>query len=302
MKKLEDLFDDLEDALNDEIDDIDTELGNVKQALSDEAEARATLGAHNILPLTLANLKAINVSGVWSNNVYTYHDITFTVDIDDKGAVTDIKVNGTNTALNTDLILCQGNLADFADCLLSGCPSGLTGISINAELSVSPWTSFAEDKGNGATIGSGIGANCKIFIRVKPNVAPSNKYFYPMIRLASDTDPTYQPYAMTNREFTEKQSIVTSTYYTKYGNIVQVHYRANIATDGEEKTLLTGLPKPISKTHRYYYAMAGQSYTSYNAVAEITGTGDLKAVIYNSSGLITGITVTLTINVTYICE
>lgn len=35
LKKLEDLFDDLEDALNDEIDDIDTELGNVKQALSD---------------------------------------------------------------------------------------------------------------------------------------------------------------------------------------------------------------------------------------------------------------------------
>ena len=34
-KKLEDLFDDLEDALNSEIDDIDTELGNVKNALSD---------------------------------------------------------------------------------------------------------------------------------------------------------------------------------------------------------------------------------------------------------------------------
>ena len=35
LKKLEDLFDDLEDALNSEIDDIDTELGNVKNALSD---------------------------------------------------------------------------------------------------------------------------------------------------------------------------------------------------------------------------------------------------------------------------
>ena len=40
LKKLEDLFDDLEDALNSEIDDIDTELGNVKNALSDEAQCQ----------------------------------------------------------------------------------------------------------------------------------------------------------------------------------------------------------------------------------------------------------------------
>lgn len=185
--------------------------------VTDEITTRVKLGAHNILPLTLENLKAINASGVWSNNVYTYHDVTFTVDIDDKGAVTDIKVNGTNTASNTDLILCQGNLADFDGCLLSGCPSGLMGISINAELSISPWTSFAEDTGNGATIGSGIGANCIIFIRIKPNVAPSNKYFYPMIRLASDASTEYGPFAMTNRELTDKVAVKNITITPETG-------------------------------------------------------------------------------------
>ena len=48
-KKLGDLFDDLEVALSDEIDDVDTELGNVKQALTNEVDARAELGAHNRL-------------------------------------------------------------------------------------------------------------------------------------------------------------------------------------------------------------------------------------------------------------
>ena len=33
----------------------------------------------------------------------------------------------------------------------------------------------------------------------------NNLVFYPMLRLASDPDDTYQPYAMTNRELTEKK-------------------------------------------------------------------------------------------------
>ncbi len=45
-----------------------------------------------------------------------------------------------------------------------------------------------------------------IWIRFKFNngAVISNKTFYPMLRIASDTDSTYAPYAMTNRELTEK--------------------------------------------------------------------------------------------------
>ena len=42
----------------------------------------------------------------------------------------------------------------------------------------------------------------------------NNVVIYPMIRLASDTDPTYQPYAMTNRKLTENMIYSTSETLT----------------------------------------------------------------------------------------
>ena len=44
----------------------------------------------------------------------------------------------------------------------------------------------------------------QISIFVRSGTTLSNAMVYPMIRLASDPDDTYVPYAMTNRELTEK--------------------------------------------------------------------------------------------------
>ena len=41
------------------------------------------------------------------------------------------------------------------------------------------------------------------YIRVKNGVTVNNLVFKPMVRLASDPDDTYQPYAMTNRQLTD---------------------------------------------------------------------------------------------------
>ena len=85
LKKLEDLFDDLEDALNSEIDDIDTELGNVKNALSNEVSVRSMLGAHNIAvgtfsaggaygitftPLADGTVNAYSASAITTSSLY----------------------------------------------------------------------------------------------------------------------------------------------------------------------------------------------------------------------------------------
>lgn len=61
-----------------------------------------------------------------------------------------------------------------------------------------------------------------IYVSVDSGTTVSNLTFYPMLRLASDPDDTYQPYAMTNRELTEKlqssasvvevKSLMDSTY------------------------------------------------------------------------------------------
>jgi len=49
----------------------------------------------------------------------------------------------------------------------------------------------------------------RVLIWIRTSVAINNKTCYPMIRLASDPDDTYQPYAMTNRELTEKKINIT---------------------------------------------------------------------------------------------
>lgn len=54
-------------------------------------------------------------------------------------------------------------------------------------------------------------AGVEIILEVRSGQTISNKIFKPLLRLASDTDPTYQPYAMTNRELTEKV-IYTKTF------------------------------------------------------------------------------------------
>ena len=50
------------------------------------------------------------------------------------------------------------------------------------------------------------GSNAKYsrtYVTISAAYSYDNVMLYPMIRLASDSDPTYQPYAMTNRELTE---------------------------------------------------------------------------------------------------
>ena len=44
-----------------------------------------------------------------------------------------------------------------------------------------------------------------ITVRVTENYTASGEIFKPMVRIAADTDPTYAPYAMTNRELTENK-------------------------------------------------------------------------------------------------
>ena len=67
---------------------------------------------------------------------------------------------------------------------------------------------------------------CYMWVKDTTTLPTEGIHFYPMIRLASDPDETYQPYAMTNRELTEKltdSGQVTATdviWTTNYNNIV----------------------------------------------------------------------------------
>ena len=230
-KKLGDLFDDLEVALNDEIDDVDTELGNVKQALNNEVETRAELGAHNLLRLDDSTFKYAS-----SNTSYTKIDTG--VEIANTTSQTFSSITWTLTYLkpNTDYILsCDVTKISGAGRIIIQGNDSSTRILDQNNLITGSHVS--------ASFNTGTIANLCIIIYSTSDTAATGdvKYENLMIRSASDTDPTYQPYAMTNKELTDSKaeksdlasinitgttnntgsSIVSGTYFYLNGQLVR---------------------------------------------------------------------------------
>lgn len=117
----------------------------------------------------------------------TINGVTFTVD---KAAGT-VTVNGTATAV-TSLILCTINYPeDGADFVLSGCP---TGGNVSTGYCIAAIGGTKTDIGAGREFHASSADNGEVYIRIARNCTVSNLVFYPMLRLASDTDPTFESY------------------------------------------------------------------------------------------------------------
>ena len=85
--------------------------------------AHETVGK-NLLPVTVANIKAENSGITWNGNTTTINGITFTVQTDEGGNVVGINANGTATA---DIVFFVSSAIDSSiteSCTLTGCPSG----------------------------------------------------------------------------------------------------------------------------------------------------------------------------------
>lgn len=179
----------------------------VKPYIDAEIKTRAKLGAHNIFPLTIDDLKALNtINGTWSGNSFTMYGITYNCEVTN-GYISKITARGTATATSTLELF--GKYAAFASNkykgnILSGSPSGGSGTSyciIEQTSASSAGTSpdFSRDEGSGAVIGNNDYA--RLYIRIDGGYAISGSLiFNPMIRLASDADTTYRPYVPTNAE------------------------------------------------------------------------------------------------------
>ena len=156
----------------------------------------AVLGAKNLLP---NNATSQTVNGV-----------TFTVNAD--GTVT---ANGTANA-NTWLWFVSAQQGGFylpkGRYIINGCVSQASD-AYNWQVYVTiagSSTNLAVDWGhdtNGAEFENTSESNQLISsIWIRSGAVLNNLVFKPMIRLATDTDDTYVPYAMTNRELTEKHT------------------------------------------------------------------------------------------------
>lgn len=201
-----------------------TEVSSLNSDLSNEVATRVANGAHNYLFYDRTVTQVINGLTVTENT--------------DKS----ITVSGTasaNTWIQLSDLLYDGNFIG------SGCPEGgsedgyrLMFVRRNAASAADEI--IYDDFGSGVNVTTMSDRKLRPFIYVKSGTnmgtGASAKVFYPMLRLASDNDPTYQPYAKTNRELTDikKQTITNATYLNgnilvkKQNNIVNVSYGRDI--------------------------------------------------------------------------
>lgn len=167
--------------------------------------ANTVLGAHNLLP---------NFAVAQTKN-----GITFAIDSD--GVIT---ANGTLTSDNTYILV---NIYSNGDLPIpsgkyrgSGAPKTYTGTA-TAVMNFYNFNGNSADnydRGDGIELDYVRGSNFNVAVIVSGGVGKTvtNAKFYPMLTDIRDTDRTYVPYAMTNRELTEVKDI-TSSYSAKSG-------------------------------------------------------------------------------------
>lgn len=204
----------------------------------------------NKLPMTVNLLKSLNTAGSWSGNVYDYRGVTAELLTDNADNVTGIKVNGTASD-EYNFFLIESNCYSYNGMTLNGCPSGgsISTYNIRFELRQSPWAIYAADNGSGASIANipSADSNVRCFIRVNTNISVSNQMYYPMIRLATETDATFAPYSnecpiegRTGAELTQKDDAtnptVTRTYSTDFGETVYGG-KWHVTEGGTDKTM-----------------------------------------------------------------
>lgn len=188
--------------------------------LNNEIVTRSALGAKNILPFDLDDIKALNTNGTWESNVYTYRGVAFTVNSDGT-----ISATGTATGGNASIkIFAASSNYEMLDkeVILNGCPSNGSATTYRiqayrmASADGSTGTIFDDGTGTDAftALNNASGTVGSFAVAVYEDETVTNLLFKPMVRLASDPDDTYQPYAKTNRELTSEQGYCTEDQYT----------------------------------------------------------------------------------------
>ena len=168
------------------------------QAIQNQLNAQGVLGAKNLLEN-------------FAPSSYTAQGVTFT-----KNSNGSITANGTNTG--TSNVTCLVSAPDSTALnKYIGKRLKMTGGKGNARMFIairhtdSTPTDMYHQSGNAIefVIPSNI-RNIACSVLVEGGATVNNETVYPMLRLASDPDDTYQPYAMTNRELMEKAGVWTT--------------------------------------------------------------------------------------------
>lgn len=166
-------------------------------------ESNGKLGAKNLLPFDISHIIRINGGGTWNGLAYTYNGVTYTLLSDGT-----VRVNGTATAYSLFRIIDANSifLNPSNDYYITGSPSSSTASTYYvyySEFINGSWVYYSNLGDEDTLFTPNITATqCVVDIVVRDGQIADNVIFKPMLRLATDSDSTYQPYAMTNQQMT----------------------------------------------------------------------------------------------------
>lgn len=162
--------------LEDLFDGINTELGSVKNALANEVATRAANGAHNLFDFE-GVLKAVGTSYTKTNNIYSISNTYGLSSHPYQFSDTDVDVLFTFTMTTGTASNPRFDLLNSNDVVVASVTSSTTG-PVRA---------------------------CKV--RFNSSTNGSVTIAEPMIRLATDSNADFEPFAMTNQQLTDELSV-----------------------------------------------------------------------------------------------
>lgn len=155
-------------------------------------------GGKNLLPMTVAGIKALN-NTQWSRNTTTVNGVTITILTNDGNNVTGVNFNGTATA-NLSFTFSQ-LIKGYGDTLLN---SGVNFSGGDLTLWMAGWYQggsafygrfFQKTDGSDAAVDiDSVVDNCYVGVGIVSGYT-IDLTFKPMMRLATETDPTFEPYS-----------------------------------------------------------------------------------------------------------
>ena len=186
----------IEDAVPSNLADCSVKIEPVQDLHGQSAPYVGGAGK-NKLPMTVAGIKAANIAGTWSGNAYTVNGVTFTVNTDNDGNVTEIKATGTaNSGADFSLFTSANfDASSWNGMKLNGITGGTSGTYMLRISDVTTGSFTAINGDNTISSLSNTGkVNFIISISSGYSCPSSGLSFYPMIRLSTETDATFAPY------------------------------------------------------------------------------------------------------------
>ena len=190
-------------AYNSQIQTLANDVTSLNSALTNEVNTRLAVGSHNLLP---NNASSKVESGI------TY---TVATSGDNKGTVA-VSTGSGGASATSGLTLTSALSLKKGTYYLSGCPygGGYGTYRIVLAYTSGGSTEYVVNADDGQTwfeLANDI-SNATVYIEIfSGQVITTPITFKPMIRVSTDTNPTYTPFAMTNQQLTENLTVNDSS-------------------------------------------------------------------------------------------